>query len=316
MEFESDLAFTRKDLRGTVVEPSYGGATSFMRRRYTRDLCDADVAVVGIPYDLATTNRSGARLGPRAVRSISSNLSWETAVNGWGYDPFERLSVVDFGDFGFDPGRPEGVPAELEAQASAVLDTDTAMLALGGDHFVTYPLLKACAARHGPLSLIHFDAHSDTWEDESGRIDHGTMFYHAAKQGIVDPARSIQLGMRTHNPDTHGFRVYDADWVHDHSADEVIGTIRETVGSNPCYLTFDIDCLDPSCAPGTGTPVVGGLTALQALRILRGLGGINLVGMDLVEVAPAYDVSEITALAGATLALNMLCIYAERPRKG
>ncbi len=139
------------------------------------------------------------------------------------------------------------------------------------------------------------------------------MFYHAAKQGIVDPARSIQLGMRTHNPDTHGYNVYDADWVHERSAEEVIETIRSTVGDGPCYLTFDIDCLDPSCAPGTGTPVVGGLSAHQALKILRGLGGLNIVGMDLVEVAPAYDVSEITALAGATLALNMLCIYSERP---
>lgn len=313
MEFKSDLAFTRDSDRGTVIEPSFGGATSFMRRRYTRDLAGIDVAVVGIPYDLATTNRSGARLGPRAIRNISSNLSWEMAVNGWGFDVFERISVVDYGDFGFDPGLPAEVPSVLEAQARDVLATDTAILALGGDHFVSYPLLKACAARHGPLSLIHFDAHSDTWEDEAGRIDHGTMFWHAARDGTVDPSRSIQLGMRTHNPDSHGYHVYDADWVHDHSAAEAAARIRETVGDNPCYLTFDIDCLDPSFAPGTGTPVVGGLSTLQALRILRGLGGINIVGMDLVEVAPAYDVSEVTALAGATLALNMLCIYANRP---
>ena len=312
MELGQDLAFTRESDKGTIVEQAYGGATSFMRRRYTRDLSKADVAVVGIPYDLATTNRSGARLGPRAVRSISSNLAWETAVNGWGFDPFERLAVVDYGDFSFDPGRPADVPAELESQAHDVLATDTAILALGGDHFVTYPLLKACAEKHGTLSLIHFDAHSDTWEDDDGRIDHGTMFYHAAKQGIVDPAKSIQIGMRTHNPDTHGFNVYDADWVHERSASDVIATIKDTVGNNPCYLTFDIDCLDPSYAPGTGTPVVGGLSTLQALQILRGLGGLNLVGMDLVEVAPAYDVSEITALAGATLALNMLCIYSAR----
>jgi agmatinase len=314
MQFSSDLAFTRDSDHGTIVEPAYGGATSFMRRRFSRDLTDCDVAVVGIPYDLATTNRSGARLGPRSIRAISSNLAWEAAVNGWGFDPFERIRVVDYGDFSFDSGRPAEVPAALEAQARDVLATDTAILALGGDHFVTYPLLKACAAKHGPLSLIHFDAHSDTWEDEAGRIDHGTMFWHAAQEGIVDPRRSIQLGMRTHNPDTHGYNVYNADWVHDHSAEEVIAKIRETVGAQPCYLTFDIDCLDPSCAPGTGTPVVGGLSALQALRILRGLGGLNLVGMDLVEVAPAYDVSEITALAGATLALNMLCIYAQRGR--
>ncbi|MDA8961955.1 agmatinase [Congregibacter sp.] len=312
MEFKTDQAFMRDSDRGTIVEPSYGGATSFMRRRYTRDLTGIDVAVVGIPYDLATTNRSGTRLGPRAIRNISGNLSWEMAVNGWGFDPFDRISVVDYGDFGFDPGLPAEVPAVLEAQARDILATDTAILALGGDHFVTYPMLKACAAKHGPLSLIHFDAHSDTWEDEAGRIDHGTMFWHAAQDGTVDPSRSIQLGMRTHNPDTHGYNVYDADWVHDHSAADVIAKIKETVGDSPCYLTFDIDCLDPSFAPGTGTPVVGGLSTAQALRILRGLGGLNLVGMDLVEVAPAYDVSEVTALAGATLALNMLCIFSER----
>lgn len=313
MEFKTDQAFMRDSDRGTIVEPSYGGATSFMRRRYTRDLTGIDVAVVGIPYDLATTNRSGTRLGPRAIRNISGNLSWEMAVNGWGFDPFDRISVVDYGDFGFDPGLPAEVPAVLEAQARDILATDTAILALGGDHFVTYPMLKACAAKHGPLSLIHFDAHSDTWEDDAGRIDHGTMFWHAAQDGTVDPSRSIQLGMRTHNPDTHGYNVYDADWVHDHSAAEAIAKIKETVGDNPCYLTFDIDCLDPSYAPGTGTPVVGGLSTQQALRILRGLGGLNVVGMDLVEVAPAYDVSEVTALAGATLALNMLCIFSERP---
>ncbi|MEM1403797.1 MAG: agmatinase [Pseudomonadota bacterium] len=312
LKIETDLAFTRESDHGTVVEQAYGGATSFMRRRYTRDLSKAEVAVVGIPYDLATTNRSGARLGPRAIRSISSNLAWETAVNGWGFDPFERLAVVDYGDFAFDPGRPAEVPAMLEAQAKEVLATDTAILGLGGDHFITYPLLKACAEKHGPLSLVHFDAHSDTWEDEEGRIDHGTMFWHAAKDGTVDPARSVQVGMRTHNDDTHGYHVFDAAWVHSRSAGEVVATIKDIVGDNPCYLTFDIDCLDPSFAPGTGTPVVGGLSTWQALQILRGLGGLKLVGMDLVEVAPAYDVSEITALAGATLALNMLCIYAER----
>ena len=312
LKIETDLAFTRESDYGTVVEQAYGGATSFMRRRYTRDLSKADVAVVGIPYDLATTNRSGARLGPRAIRSISSNLAWETAVNGWGFDPFERLAVVDYGDFVFDPGRPAEVPAMLEAQAKEVLATDTTILGLGGDHFITYPLLKACAEKHGPLSLVHFDAHSDTWEDEEGRIDHGTMFWHAAKDGTVDPSRSVQVGMRTHNDDTHGYNVFDAAWVHGRSTDEVVATIKDIVGDNPCYLTFDIDCLDPSFAPGTGTPVVGGLSTWQALQILRGLGGLKLVGMDLVEVAPAYDVSEITALAGATLALNMLCIYSER----
>lgn len=305
----SDQAFTREDLYGTVVEPTYAGALSFMRRKYSRDLRGVDVAVSGIPYDLATSNRSGARLGPRAVRAISSTLSWGSVL-GWDFDPFDKLAVVDYGDCLFDPGRPDQVPEEIADHARKILNQDTAMLTLGGDHFVTYPIVKAHAEKHGPISLIHFDAHSDSWEDEDGRIDHGTMFYHAARQGIINPDTSAQIGMRTFNPDTHGYNVYDANWVHANGVERTIEVIKAAVGDTPCYLTFDIDCLDPSYAPGTGTPVVGGLSTHQALQIVRGLKGINLVGMDVVEVAPAYDVSEITALAAATVALDLLCLFA------
>lgn len=312
-ESVNDLAITRDSLYGTVEESTYAGVTSFMRRRYSRDLSGVDVAVMGIPFDLATTNRSGARLGPRAVRAISSTVAWEQAVCGWDFNPFDELAVIDYGDCPFDPGRPEQVPDEIYQYAKSILDQNVALLSLGGDHFVSYPLLKAYAEKHGPISLIHFDAHSDTWEDEEGRIDHGTMFYHAAKQGIVDPACSAQIGMRTFNPKDHGFNVLDASWVHREGADAVVSRVKEIVGGRPCYLTFDIDCLDPSFAPGTGTPVVGGLSTHQATQILLGLQGINLVGMDLVEVAPAYDVSEITALAGATIALHQLCLFARNP---
>ena len=308
----TDLAMTRDSLYGTVEEPTYSGITSFMRRRYSRDLSGVDVAVTGVPYDLATTNRPGTRLGPRAIRAASTIMAWGDAVAGWGFDPFDDLAVIDYGDCSFDPGRPDQVPEEIYQHAKAIIDQGPALLTLGGDHFISYPLLRANAEKHGPISLIHFDAHSDTWEDEEGRIDHGTMFYHAAKQGIVDPAHSVQVGMRTHNSDTHGYNVYDAEWVHENGIAATIKVIREAVGERPCYLTFDIDCLDPAFAPGTGTPVVGGLNTHQARMILRGLTGINLVGMDLVEVAPAYDVGEITALAGATLALDMLCLYAKR----
>lgn len=305
----NDLAFTREDLYGTTPEHAFAGATSFMRRKYSRILTGVDVAVSGVPYDLATSNRSGARMGPRAVRNISSTLSWGT-VMGWNFDPFDKLAVIDYGDCDFDPGRPHLVPDEIHAHAKHILDNNVAMLTLGGDHFVTYPIVKAHAEKHGPISLIHFDAHSDTWEDEDGRIDHGTMFYHAAKQGIIDPTTSAQVGMRLANPKTHGYNVFNAKWVHDNGIDATAAKIKEVVGDNPCYLTFDIDCLDPSFAPGTGTPVCGGLSTHQALHIIRGLEGINLVGMDMVEVAPAYDVGEITSLAGATIALDILCLYA------
>ena len=313
IDYENDLAFTAKSLYGTVPEWAFAGATSFMRRKYSRDLEGVDVAVSGIPYDQATSFRSGARLGPRSVRAISSTISWG-AVMGWEFDPFDELAVVDYGDCKFDYGRPQGIPDEIYQHAKEILDQDTALLSIGGDHFVTYPILKAHAEKYGPISLIHFDAHSDTWVDEDGRIDHGTMFYHAAKEGIVDATRSAQVGMRMYNPDTHGYNIYNADWVHEHGVAKTAATIKEIVGDRPCYLTFDIDCLDPSFAPGTGTPVVGGLSTHQALQIIRGLKGVNLVGMDVVEVAPAYDVSEITALAAATIALDILCLYAFNKR--
>jgi agmatinase len=308
----SDLAFTRRDARGTVPEPSYGGALSFMRRRYSRDLAGADVAVMGVPYDLAVSGRSGARLGPRAVRAASAHIAW-SAPWPWSVDPFERLAVVDTGDVFFDPGYPAAIPAAIADAARAVLASDTALLSLGGDHFITYPLLQAHAERHGPLALIQIDAHSDSWEDEPGRIDHGTMVWHAVREGLIDPAHSAQIGIRTHNPDPLGLNVIDARAVHRDGPAAVADQIREIVGDRPCYLSFDIDALDPSVAPGTGTPVIGGLTTFQAQEILRGLEGVALEGMDVVEVAPAYDVSEITALAAATLACDLLCLHAAAP---
>lgn len=308
-----DFAITRKDLYGTTPEPTYAGATSFMRRKYTRDLEGVDVVVTGIPLDTATTNRPGARFGPRAIRAASTIMAWEMPY-GMEFDPFDKLAVVDYGDCFFDFGQPQKVPDAIEAHATKIISQGPALLALGGDHFIAYPLLKAHARKYGaPLSLIHFDAHSDTWSDEEERIDHGTMFFHAARDGIVDPASSVQIGLRTTNPDTLGFNILDAQWVHENGIAAATRKIKSIVGAKPAYLTFDIDCLDPSFAPGTGTPVCGGLSSYQALEILRGLVGINLVGMDLVEVAPAYDVGEITALAGAALAMEMLYLYANRP---
>ncbi len=310
---DNDYAITRDSLYGTTPEPTYAGITSFMRRKYTRDLQGVDVAVTGIPLDTATTNRPGARFGPRSIRNASSIMAWEKPY-GMDFDPFDKLAVADVGDCMFDFGRPEKVPDEIEAHAFSIINQGPALLSLGGDHFVAYPILKAHARKHGaPLSLLHFDAHSDTWTDENDRIDHGTMFYWAAKYGIVDPTTSVQIGLRTTNPDTMGFNVLDAPWVHDNGVDAAIEAARKVVGDRPVYVTFDIDCLDPSYAPGTGTPVCGGLTTHQAMSIMRGLTGINIVGMDIVEVAPAYDVGEITALAASHLAMEMLYLYACRP---
>ncbi len=306
-----DHAFTAESLYGTVHEPTYAGALSFMRRRYTRDLAGADIAVTGVPLDTATTNRPGARFGPAAVRAASAHLSWGPPWP-WGFDPFDRLAVVDYGDCYFDHGRPDEIPERIEAHAAGILDAGVEMLALGGDHFVTLPLLRAHAKKHGPLALVHFDAHSDTWadDDEEGRVDHGTMFFHAAREGIVDPGRSVQIGIRTHNSDRLGFTWLDAAFVHENGVAATVAETRRIVGAHKAYLTFDIDCLDPAFAPGTGTPVTGGLSTAQAQAILRALSDIDFVAMDVVEVAPAYDVSQITALAGATLALDYLCLKA------
>ena len=306
----NDNAITRESLYGTTPEPTYAGALSFMRRKYTRELDGVDVVVTGVPLDTATTNRPGARFGPRAVRAASSIMAWEKSY-GMEFDPFDKLAVIDFGDCFFDHGRPETIPAAIEKHASKIISRGPALLAVGGDHFISYPLLKAHVAKHGgPLSLVHFDAHSDTWPDEVGRVDHGTMFHHAAREKLVDPARSVQIGLRTTNADTMGFNVLDASWVHENGAAAVAERVRDIVGNRQVYLTFDIDCLDPSYAPGTGTPVCGGLSSYQALEILRGLAGINVIGMDVVEVAPAYDVGEITALAAAHIAMEMLYLYA------
>ncbi|MEM1345947.1 MAG: agmatinase [Pseudomonadota bacterium] len=305
-----DYAFLTEDPKTpTHDEQMYSGALSFCRRRYARALAGADVAVMGVPFDTATSNRPGTRLGPRAIRAASAQLAWSHA---WPspFDPFEALSVVDWGDVDFDFGQPEQVPAEIEAAIASVLGQGAAALVLGGDHFISYPSLKAHAARHGGgLALIQFDAHCDTAAEDGQRIDHGTMFHHAAEQGLIDPAASIQVGIRTTYPKT-GFEVLDANRVHEIGAEAVAERIRARVGARPCYLTFDIDCLDPAFAPGTGTPVCGGLATWQAKAILGRLDGLKLIGMDVVEVSPPYDHAEITALAGASLALELLCLYA------
>jgi agmatinase len=306
-----DQAFTRSSPYGTHAEPTYSGALSFLRRRYSKDLSDVDVAVVGVPFDLATTNRPGTRLGPRAIRSASASLAW-CAPYAWDFDPCERLNVIDWGDVYFDPGRPHEAPAAIRAAYREIVGAGVVPLSLGGDHFVSYPILQALHEIHGPLALIHFDAHSDTWADSDGRIDHGTMFWHAAQTGTVDVGQSIQIGMRTLNAETHGYRVLDARWLHANGTDACIAAIRERVGDRKCYVSFDIDFLDPAFAPGTGTPVVGGFDTHDALCLIRGLAGLQIIGMDVVEVSPPFDHSEITALAGASVAQELLAAHASR----
>lgn len=289
----------------------YGNLFSFMGRRLTRDLSsNAEVAVMGIPYDLGTSGRSGARFGPNGIRQASANLGWEEKRWPWDFSVYEHLDVIDYGDLEIAIGESAATCANIEEHAGAILQSGKKLLSFGGDHFVALPLLRAHCKAHGPVSLIHFDAHTDT-EAVDDKYYHGNMFYLAPQEGIINTATSVQVGIRTEydRPD-HPFLVLDAALINDSSAAEIVETIKARVGDTPAYISFDIDCLDPAFAPGTGTPVVGGLSSDKALKIMRGLRGCNLVGMDIVEVAPAYDHADITSLAAATLALEFLYLLA------
>ena len=285
----------------------------YMGASLSRNTDDADVFVVGLPYDLATTGRAGTRSGPTAIRQASGNLRWEAKRWPWNFCVFDRLRIADYGDLEFPAGNHKKLFEQIEQHYGTLLAAGKTTLSFGGDHFVTLPLLRAHHKAYGKLALIHFDAHTDTYSEAGSTYNHGSMFFHAPKEGIIDPAKSIQVGIRTeYDEATHEFQVISAARANDLTAEQIIEQISARVGDSPCYLTFDIDCLDPAYAPGTGTPVIGGLTTDRALKILHGLQGLNLVGMDIVEVAPSYDHAEITALAAATLGLEMLYVFAAK----
>jgi agmatinase len=300
-------------LKGGSPEPTFGGALSFMRRRYSRDLAGVDAVVWGVPFDQATTNRPGARFGPPAIRRASAIFDGDPQYP-FHADPFATLATIDYGDAAFDYSRPMEFAGAIETQAGSIIAGGAQLFTLGGDHFVTYPLLKAHAAKYGPLALVQFDAHQDTWPDHPASISHGTFVGRAVREGLIDAAQSIQVGIRTEAPEDCGIAIITAGEIDEIGAAGVAARIRERVGDTSAYLTFDIDCLDPAYAPGTGTPVAGGLSSREALTILRGLGPIDFVGGDVVEVAPAYDHADITAIAAATVAMYYLGLLAERRR--
>jgi len=272
----------------------------------------ADVVVIGVPFDLATTGRAGARGGPDAIRLASGHLSWQRNYWPWRFALADRLRVVDAGNLAFRTASPADMVAALQAGVRDVISSGKRLLTLGGDHFISLPILREHAAKYGPISLVHFDAHADT-EDLEGEFNHGSMFLDAQREGLIDPARSVQIGIRTEY-DFIGYpiTVLDAVWVHERGPKAVVAEVARIVGDAPAYLTFDIDCLDPSFAPGTGTPHPGGLSTQQALQILRRLVDLNVVGMDVVEVAPAYDHAEMTALAAASIGSEMLHVFAAK----
>ncbi len=290
-----------------AVRPSFLGIE--------RDDPAAAICVAGIPYDLGTSNRPGARFGPAAIRQASRML-----VDG--DHPVSRATpgaadIADIGDFAIAHGDIQGSLRAIEAQAKPIAH----LVALGGDHTITLALLRALAGRTGPLALVHFDAHVDTWPESFGQeFGHGSPFYHAINEGLVDPRRTVQVGIRSPmDKDVHdwtigkGVTILYAEAVHEQGPGAIAERIRAVIGDAPAYLTFDIDALDPAFAPGTGTPEIGGLFTWQAQAIMRRLEGLDFRGMDVVEVCPAYDHAEITALAGATLAWEYLALLTPAP---
>ncbi|MGD0107569.1 MAG: agmatinase [Rhodopila sp.] len=289
--------------------PTYAVPPSFLGVSRTDPA--ADFVIAGIPMDIGTTNRSGTRDGPAAIRRASRMLSDGDHPEHW-VEP-ASMSVADIGDFTLALGDIPGSLAAIESQAEPLGH----LIALGGEHGITLPLLRALTQRLGhPVALVHFDAHVDTWPDNFGQAyAHGSPFYHAINEGLVDPQRMIQIGIRSPVQQavmdwtvSRGVTVVSAQDVHGSSPGAVAERIAGVVGDSLAYLSFDIDVLDPAFAPGTGTPEIGGLASWQAQAILRRLGGIRFVGMDMVEVSPAYDASEVTALSAATMVWEYLAL--------
>ena len=309
-----DHAITARSLTSAATDPTHAGVLSFMRRVYTKSLKAAEAVVWGIPFDAAVSNRPGARFGPQAIRRASAIFDNDPQYP-FERDLFENLAVIDYGDCLLDYGNHTKTPATIEREAAKILKSDAFLLTLGGDHFITWPLLKAHAAKYGPLALVQFDAHQDTWFDDGKRIDHGSFVARAVRDGIIDPDHSIQIGIRTHAPEDCGIRIIYGHEVEDMSAAAIADEIMKRTNGRKTYLTFDIDCLDPAFAPGTGTPVAGGPSSAKMLSVLRKLTTLDFVGADVVEVAPAYDHADITAIAGATIAMYYLGLLAERKER-
>jgi agmatinase len=276
----------------------------------SRNDSNAPICVAGIPFDIGTTNRPGTRFGPAAIRQASRMLVDGDHPVHW-INPV-AMALADIGNFAIALGDIAHSLAVIEQQAARI----NHLVALGGDHGITLPLLRALAKRRGPCGLIHFDAHVDTWPDNFGQaFAHGSVFYHAINEKLIEPRRMVQIGIRSPVERAvydwtldQGVTIITAQEVHEQGPAAVAGQIRQVIADAPVYLSFDIDALDPAFAPGTGTPEVGGLASWQAQAILRRLRGLQFIGMDLVEVSPPYDVAEITALAGATVAWEYLSL--------
>jgi len=300
-------------------EPRYCGIPTFMRTPYSTDLNDLDIALVGVPYDGAVEARSGARQGPRQIRDMSSmmrSIHHVTRIN-----PYKLCRVADVGDVHFSQIFDVAAShADIAGFYSRLHKAGIVPLSAGGDHSITLPIMRAIAANY-PVGLVHIDAHTDCCDEEmNSKYSHGTPFRRAVEEALLDPKRTIQIGIRgAANSDEcwefgpqHGIRIVYIEEFNKLGVDKVIDEARRVVGDGPTYVSFDIDSLDPAFAPGTGTPEIGGLTAIEAQGLIRGIRGLNLVGADVVEVAPPFDSSGTTALIAATIMYEILCILAEK----
>ena len=315
-------------ITGSVM-PRFAGLATLMRLPYLdfdhEAFSQVDIGLVGIPWDGGTTNRAGARHGPRQVRDLSTMIRNVNRASG--INPFALCNCADLGDTPVNPVDVMDSMARIKTFFDRVCDAGVAPLAVGGDHLSTLPIMRALA-KNGPVGMVHFDAHTDTWDGYFGgfKYTHGTPFRRAVEEGLLDPKRTVQIGIRgalyNDAEDTwgqqQGIRVIDIDEFHAMGIDAVMQEARRVVGDGPTYVSFDVDALDPVYAPGTGTPEIGGMTTLEAQWAVRALRGLNLVGGDVVEVSPPFDTSGNTAMVGATMLFEILCVLADsvNSRKG
>lgn len=305
------------DAFGANFQP-FGGIPTFMRLPATRDLDNVDVAILGIPFDSGTSYRSGTRFGPRKIRELSAML-WGSN-QALGVTPLDVLRVIDYGDVDAVPVDIMETHARTTQAAKAILDAGATLISLGGDHSLALPLLRAHHARYGKVAVIHFDSHGDMWDyDFPGyKYSHGTPFIRAIEEGLIDTDAYFQIGIRGStsalndydDARKHGAKIITIRDAMAMGTEKIVETVRKQVGTRKVYVTFDIDSVDPAYAPGTGTPEVGGFTSFQAMEMVRGLSGLNLVGFDLVEVNPSYDHGDITSLLAANLVFEFLSLIA------
>ena len=303
-----------------AIVPRFASVATFMRLPLVTSAEGLDIALLGIPWDGGTTNRAGARHGPREIRSQSTLMRRVHHVSG--VAPFDRARIADVGDTPVNPFDIMAALEGIETAIAAIVRHGAVPIAAGGDHLTTLPVMRALAGKHGALGLIHFDAHSDTNDAYFGnnRFTHGTPFRRAIEEGVLDPRRAVQIGIRgsIYDPREHdwaraqGVRVISMEECVARGVADVMAEARAIAGDGATYISFDIDCLDPAYAPGTGTPEIGGFTTREAQAMLRALDGVNIAGADVVEVAPPFDVGGITALAGATMMFELLCLVAAR----